>query len=152
MRYLIAVALAAALAVPAGAAPAPGLAYSLTFAGGTITGTVGGVAVQGTYTGTSSGSWLLTVGGAPFASGTYTCTTSLCTFTGTTIAGTSTTFTFTSASLTGNTAGSVVLSAFPNHGAWVSTVAHWVAAHLQGRQRGEVVSQAAGGAGRGRNR
>jgi hypothetical protein len=37
---------------------------------------------------------------------------------------------------------------FATHGAWVSTVANWANGHLSGRNRGEVVSQAAGGTGR----
>jgi hypothetical protein len=36
---------------------------------------------------------------------------------------------------------------FSNHGSWVSTVTGWANGHLSGRNRGEVVSQAAGGKG-----
>jgi hypothetical protein len=54
------------------------------------------------------------------------------------------TFSFTSSSLTGTKIGTLQLSQFATHGAWVSTVAHWAQANLSPSQRGEIVSAAAG--------
>jgi len=81
----------------------------------------------------------MTVAGQTFASGTYTCSGS-CTFTGTTLSGKSLSFSMT------NTSGTLT-GLFANHGVWVSTVAGWANSHLSGKNRGEVVSQAAGGKG-----
>ncbi len=82
----------------------------------------------------------MTVAGQTFASGTYTCSGGSCTYTGTTLAGKSVSF-----SMTGTTG--TLSGLFPNHGAWVSTVAGWANSHLSGSTKGAVVSQAAGGKG-----
>lgn len=141
-NLLLAVLFVVSLAVP-GFAQQPGtLSFTLdnpptTLGATSFNATIGGV--KGTITTTSGGSWTMTVAGQTFASGTYTCNGS-CTFTGTTLSGKSLSFslTKTSGTLTG---------LFVNHGAWVSTVAGWANGHLSGRNRGEVVSQAAGGKG-----
>ncbi len=154
MRHVVLVVLlVAALALPGFAAANAPLAFNLTFSGGTISGTFGGVPVQGTYSGNSStGTWTLTVDGKVFATGTYTCASSGCTFTGTTLAGKSTTFTLASSSLSGPKTGNLTLSQFPNHGAWVSAVAKWANDNLEDGKRGTVVSEAAGGHGKGHSK
>lgn len=143
MRYLLVVVLVMALVLPAAAAkPTYALVYNLTFSGGTITGTIGGVPVSGTYGG---GTWTLTIDGKTFASGTYTCN-GTCTFTGTTIAGKSLSFSFTTpatSSAPSGTASGQLTDAFGNHGGWVSAVATWASANLTGVRRGQIISAAA---------
>lgn len=149
MRYLALALLAVVgFAGPLWAGTNAPLPYSLTLTGtaskGTITGTLGGVQVQGTY---QNGTWTVAVQGQTFATGSYTCTTG-CTFTGTTLIGKSVSFS-TSTALLGTTSARVTLtgsfasSQFPTHGAWVSAVAQWANAHLEGAQVGKVVSEAA---------
>ncbi len=144
MRHaLLAVALVVGLAAPGFAKASAAIPFGLTFTGtntsGTISGTFGGVPVTGTY---SNGTWTLMVDGKVFATGTYSCSSS-CTFTGTTLAGKPITFSFTSSSLTGTKTGTLSLSPFANHGAWVSAIAQWANANLTQKQRGLIVSAAA---------
>ena len=146
MRYFsLMVLLAAVLAVPVVAQPSAGmgLPYDLTFSGGTITGTFGGVPVTGTYTGSGSGSFQLMVDGQVFASGTYTCDGSGCTFSGTQLLGASQSFSFTSTGLS-SPAGGDLTGLFATHGAWVSAVAKWAQANLTTMRVGQVVRAAAG--------
>ncbi len=144
MRYaLLAVALVVGLATPGLAKASAALPFDLTFTGtntsGTISGTFGGLPVTGTY---SNGTWTLMVDGKVFATGTYSCS-SACTFTGTRLAGKPIAFIFTSSSLTGTKTGTLSLSPFATHGAWVSTVAQWANANLSQKHRGLIVSAAA---------
>jgi hypothetical protein len=96
VRSVLVIALAAMLATgivsPRPAAAQTPLSYNLTLTGasysgarpsGTISGTFGGVAVGGTYSG---GVWTLAVYDRPFATGTYACL-QICRFDGTTLAG-----------------------------------------------------------------
>ncbi|HET7266445.1 MAG TPA: hypothetical protein VFL28_17390 [bacterium] len=96
MRTWFCIALAAGLALgvalPRPAAAQVPLTYNLTLTGdtfsgvrptGTIDGTLGGVAVGGTYSG---GAWTLTSYGRPIASGLYTCV-RICRFSGTMLVG-----------------------------------------------------------------
>lgn len=148
MRRVAVILLASTLAVPAWAQSSAALPYTLTVAGttsgGTLTGTLGGVQVRGTY---ANGAWTLTVQGQTFASGSYTCSTA-CTFTGVTVIGRTVSFTTSTvplgtASTTVTLAGSFTSSQFPTHGAWVSAVAQWANTHLTGAAIGHVVSEAA---------
>lgn len=147
MRYLyLATLLVAGLIVMSSTAPgiaqqSGALSYNLSNAPTTTTATsfnatVGGV--QGTIKTTAGGSWTMSVAGQKFASGTYSCGGGSCSFTATTLAGKSVSFAMTHS--TGTVSG-----VFPNHGAWVSSVTAWANGHLTARQKGEVVSQAAGG-------
>lgn len=144
MRVLLLAALLAVCVVTPGFAQQSGtLSYSLShpptaLSATTFNATIGGV--KGTVTTTAGGAWTMTVAGQPFASGTYTCGGGSCSFSGTTLSGKNQSFslTRTTGTLTG---------LFPNHGAWVSTVGDWATSHLSGRNRGDVVSQAAGGKG-----
>jgi hypothetical protein len=146
MRYLLLAALlAVSFATPGFAQQSGTLSYSLsnppTSAPATKTSfdaTLGGV--TGTITMNTNGTWTMSVAGQTFASGTYTCGGGSCSFSGTTLSGKSLSFSLT------NTTGTLT-GLFPNHGAWVSTVAGWANGHLSGRNRGDVVSQAAGGKG-----
>ncbi len=135
--------LVASFALPALAASSAALPYSLTFSSGVISGsTFGGLTVTGTNTGTTSGHWTLSVSGQVFGTGTYACSGSTCTFTGI-LAGKSVTFTLPLSNLSGSKTGTLTISAFPTHGAWVSAVAQWANAHLSGADRGKVISAAA---------
>jgi len=146
MRYLLLAALLAiSFATPGFAEQSGTLSFSLsnpptsTPATQTSFGaTLGGV--QGTITMNTNGTWTMGVAGQTFASGTYSCGGGSCSFSGTTLSGKSLSF-----SLTGTTG--TLSGLFANHGAWVSTVAGWANSHLSGRNRGDVVSQAAGGKG-----
>jgi hypothetical protein len=146
MRYLLLAALlAVSFATPGFAQQSGTLSYSLssppTSTPATKTSfdaTLGGV--QGTLTMKTDGTWTMSVAGQTFASGTYTCGGGSCSFSGTTLAGKSVSF-----SMTGTTG--TLSGLFPNHGAWVSTVAGWANSHLSGSTKGAVVSQAAGGKG-----
>jgi hypothetical protein len=140
---LVAALLVASLAMPGFAQASGTLGYTLsnpptTLSTTSFTATIGGV--QGTITTTGGGAWTMTVGGQPFASGTYTCGGGSCSFSGSMLSGRSLSFsmTHTSGTLSG---------LFATHGAWVSTVGDWANSHLSGQSRGEVVSQAAGGEG-----
>lgn len=84
--------LATGIVSPRPAAAQTPLSYNLTLTGasysgarpsGTISGTFGGVAASGTYSG---GVWTLAVYDRPFATGTYACL-RICRFDGTTLAG-----------------------------------------------------------------
>jgi hypothetical protein len=66
--------------------------YSGVHPSGSIAGTLGGVAVDGTYSG---GAWTLSVYGRPFATGTYECV-HICRFDGTMLAGRALIYTWTS--------------------------------------------------------
>ncbi len=134
--------LLASFALPALAASSAALPYNLTFSSGAISRTFGGLTVTGTYTGATAGNWTLTVSGQVFATGTYACSGSACTFTGT-LAGKSVAFTVPLSSLSGSKTGTLTISAFPTHGAWVSAVAQWANTHLSGADRGKVISAAA---------
>lgn len=88
----LAAVLAIGIASPQPAAAQTPLPYNLTLTGGTysgthpsgrMTGTFGGVGVDGTY---SRGAWHLDAYGYRFAAGTYTCV-RVCRFSGTTVAG-----------------------------------------------------------------
>jgi hypothetical protein len=144
MRILfLAALLAICVATPSFAQQSGTLSYSLNnpptaLSKSTFNATIGGV--QGTITTTAGGAWTMTVAGQTFASGTYTCGGGSCSFSGMTLAGKSLSFSLT------NTSGTLS-GLFLNHGMWVSTVAGWANGHLTGRNRGEVVSQAAGGKG-----
>ena len=145
MRYCCAFLLAALLAVPAAAAQTTAtvaIPVNLTFSGSEITGTFGGVPVGGTSTGTDAGTFMLTVDGEVFATGTYVCTSAGCTFMGTELLDTTTEFTFTSPTLTNPAKGSFA-GVFRNHGAWVSAVAKWSKANLRTMRVSQVVRAAA---------
>jgi len=145
MRQLrLIIVLVAGFALPAlAAAPNAALPFNLTFSSGAISGsTFGGLTITGTYTGTTSGKWTLTVSGQVFGTGTYACAASTCIFTGT-LAGKSVTFPLPLSSLSGSKTGTLTISAFPTHGAWVSAVAHWANIHLSEADRGKVISAAA---------
>jgi hypothetical protein len=142
---LLAALLAVSFATPGFAQQSGTLSFSLsnppTSAPPTKTSfdaTLGGV--KGTITMNTDGTWTMNVAGQTFASGTYTCGGGSCSFNGTTLSGKNLSF-----SLTNKTG--TLTGLFPNHGAWVSTVAGWANGHLSGRNRGDVVSQAAGGKG-----
>lgn len=96
VRSWLYIALAAILAIgvvlPGPASAQAPLSYHLTLTGetysgthpsGAIAGTLGGVAVDGTYSG---GAWTLAAYGRPFAAGTYACV-KVCRFDGRTLAG-----------------------------------------------------------------
>lgn len=144
MRYLLLAALlAVSFATPGFAQQSGTLSFSLSNpptvrSATTFNATIGGV--KGTVTTTAGGAWTMSVAGQTFASGTYTCGGGSCSFSGTTLAGKNLSFSLT------KTAGTLT-GLFPNHGAWVSTVTDWANSHLSGRNRGDVVSQAAGGQG-----
>lgn len=116
---------------------------------GTMTsiGTLNGTTTIGGVTGTvisSGGNWTMTVAGATFASGTYSCSGGSCSYTGM-VAGSTRTFGFTTNSTTGKI---TAATGFPTHGAWVSTVAHWAGGNraalaAAGRNVGHTVSDAA---------
>ena len=142
--------LALSLAAPAFAAtdsalPVSGFAVSNK---GTLsgTGTVGGVsgALTSTAKTSTSGSWSISVGGVPFAGGTYSCSGGGCTYVGT-VVGSKTAFSFSTAS---STASVSQATGFATHGGWVSTVGHWAATNrgalaAAGLSVGDVVSAAA---------
>ncbi len=135
--------LLASFALPALAASSTALPYNLTFSSGAISGsTFGGLTVTGTYTGTTSGKWTLTVSRQVFGTGTYACSGSTCTLTGT-LAGKSVTFTLPLSSLSGSITGTLTISAFSTHGGWVSAVARWANTHLRGADRDKAISAAA---------
>jgi hypothetical protein len=143
--FLLAVLLATTLAVPGFAQESGTLSFTLNNPPTTRTSTsfnasIGGV--QGTIMTRSGGAWTMTVFGQPFAAGTYTCGSGSCSFTGNTLAGKSLSFTM------ANTVGTLP-GLFPNHGAWVSTVTDWAHSHLKSKDIGDVVSEAAGGKGKG---
>jgi len=157
MRHLFVVGLLVTLvAMPAAvlAEPSSTLPVSGTI---TSTGTLNGTTTIGGVTGTvtsSGGAWTMTVAGATFATGTYSCSGGSCSYTGT-VAGSTRSFNFTTNSRTG-----AITSAtgFSTHGAWVSTVAHWsggnkAALAAAGGNVGHTVSDAArfdrGGGGHG---
>jgi hypothetical protein len=149
-RIVLVTLLALVLAAPASAAtdsalPISGFGVSSK---GILSGTgrVGGV--PGTLTSTAttakSGSWSMSVGGVPFASGTYSCAGGGCTYVGT-VVGSKTAFSFTTAS---STASVSPATGFATHGGWVSTVGHWASANrgalaAAGLTVGDVVSAAA---------
>ncbi len=140
---LLAALLGMSLAIPGFAQQSGTLSFTLSNPSTTSTSTsfnatIGGV--RGTVTTTAGGNWTMTVAGQTFASGTYTCGGGSCSFTGSTLSGKSLSFSMT------NTSGTLA-GLFVNHGAWVSTVAGWANGHLSGRNRGDVISQAAGGKG-----
>lgn len=123
----------------------------------TSTGTLNGTTRIGGVTGTvtsSGGAWTMTVAGATFATGTYSCSGGSCSYTGI-VVGSTRTFGFTTNSTKGTISGA---TGFSTHGAWVSTVAHWsggnkAALAAAGTSVGHTVSDAArfdrGGGGRG---
>ena len=132
MRYCCAVLLAAWLTVPAAAAQTTAtvaIPVNLTFSGSEITGT-------------DAGTFMLTVDGEGFATGTYVCTSAGCTCMGTELLDTTTEFTFTSPTLTNPAKGSFA-GVFRNHGAWVSAVAKWSKANLRTMRVSQVVRAAA---------
>ncbi len=106
----------------------------------TTTTVTTGTTTTTTTTASTGGIWTMTVAGQTFASGKYSCSGGSCSFTGATLSGKSLSFSMTGTSGT-------LSGLFANHGAWVSTVAGWANSHLSGRNRGDVVSQAAGGKG-----
>jgi hypothetical protein len=144
MRLLLLAAfLGMSLAVPGFAQQSGTLSFSLgnpptTKTSTSFNATIGGV--QGTIMTTAGGAWTMTVDGQTFASGTYSCGGGSCLFSGTTLSGKNLSFSLTN--MTG-----MLNGLFPNHGAWVSTVAGWANSHLSGSTKGAVVSQAAGGKG-----
>lgn len=136
---LLAVVLVVILAVPVFAVQSGTLSFTLNhplsaLSATSFNATIGGV--QGVITTTAGGAWVMTVAGHTFASGAYACNGS-CTFHGTMLSGKSLSFSL------GNTSGTLP-GLFTTHGAWVSTVAGWANGHLSGRNRGDVVSEAAG--------
>ncbi len=113
----------------------------------TSTGTLNGTTTIGGVTGTvtsSGGAWTMTVAGATFASGTYSCSGGSCSYTGS-VVGSTRSFHFT----TNRTTGAITAATgFSTHGAWVSTVAHWAGGNraalgAAGRNVGHMVSDAA---------
>jgi len=148
VRYLL---LAAALVVVVAAsvtAQSGTLSYTLNSppthgtTSATFNATIGGVhgTITTTPTTTTKGQWTMTVDGKTFASGTYACGGGSCRFYGGMLAGKRASFSMTKTNGT-------LPGLFANHGAWVSTVAHWANKNLSsGENRGQVVSQAAGGA------
>lgn len=157
-RLLVAGAVAATLALPPAALAAAGapLPYSLTFAPtpgtivntGKVSGRFGGVAVTGTYTGTTtSGNLALQVSGRKFATGTYACKESTCEFTGSidgkdVMSMTVSSFSTSKGAVMRGT-GSASSDTFPTYGAWVSAVAGWTKkAELPADARSQVISDA----------
>jgi hypothetical protein len=148
MRYFFMVGLLLAVSVTVPAVVLAQSTSTLPVSGTmTSTGTLSGTTTIGGVTGTmtsSGGNWTMTVGGATFASGTYSCSGGSCTYNGA-IVGSSTSFSFTTNSTTGAISGA---TGFSSHGAWVSDVAHWAGAHqaslaAAGMSVGQVVSGAA---------
>jgi hypothetical protein len=140
--FLIAALLVTLMAMPAVVLAQPNGALSVS--GTPTSGILNGTARLGGVTGTvtsSGGSWTMTVGGATFASGTYACGGGSCTYTGT-VVGSTRNFSF---SINTTTGAITAATGFPTHGAWVSTVAHWGAAHRAalGGNIGHTVSSAA---------
>ena len=126
------IALGAASAEPA-AAQMP-LSYRLmvtgdTYSGvhpsGSIAGTLGGVAVDGTYSG---GTWTLSVYRRPFAIGTYSCV-QICRFDGTTLAGRAMVYTWTSQVPTWDAraqlSASTIAGLFNSRDEWSAWVGSW---------------------------
>ena len=153
-RIGLTVLLALSLALPAFAAADSALPVGgfTVASNGTLsgTGTLGGVpgAMTSTTTTTSAaaGTWNMTVGGVPFASGTYSCSGGSCTYTGTVI-GSTTKFSFSSTS-SATAASLSSATGFSTNGAWVSTVAHWAGGNraalaAAGLTVGGIVSAAA---------
>lgn len=138
MRTWLYVALAVMIAVGA-ASPGPAaaqmpLSYRLmvtgdTYSGmrpsGSIAGTLGGVAVDGSY---ANGAWTLAVYGRPFAIGTYSCV-QICRFNGTTLAGRAMVYTWTSQVPTWDAraqmSAGTIAGLFSSRNDWSERVAAW---------------------------
>jgi hypothetical protein len=162
MRYgILVVSIVLAFAVSGFAASSAALPYDLKLSAPlgsissqskVVTGsTFGGVPVTGAVQGTTtSGTLNLFADGKLFVTGTYSCS-SGCTFSGTiagkTVSGMSlskaSSFTGKTSSTATTAMGKATSSAFPNHGAWVSSVAGWANTNLTGSQRGHITSSAA---------
>jgi hypothetical protein len=105
-----------------------GQTYSGIRPSGTIGGILGGVAVDGTYSG---GAWTVSAYGRPFAIGTYACV-QICRFDGTTLAGRSLVYAWTSQVPTWDaraqqTTG-VINGLFASRHDWPALVAAWARA------------------------
>lgn len=99
--------------------------YSGVHPSGSIAGTLGGVAVDGTYSG---GAWTVTVYGRPFAIGTYSCV-QICRFDGTTLAGRAMIYTWTSQVPTWDAraqmSAGTIAGLFNSRNEWSERVAAW---------------------------
>lgn len=133
----VAAGLALGLVLPGPAAAQASLSYNLMVTGeifsgirpsGTISGTFGGVAVDGSYSG---GAWTLSSYGRPFAAGTYACVT-ICRFDGRTVAGRSLTYAWTSQVPTWDARSQITRGLigplFASRTQWSSVVASWARA------------------------
>ena len=138
-RYIVlAAVLVAGIASPAPAATHAALSYDLTLTGdsysgihpsGTIVGTFGGLAVDGSYAG---GTWTLRAGGHSFAAGTYACE-RICRFRGTALAGRRVVYGWTSQVPTWDARRQVsrgkIAGLFASRQAWSAQVAAWARAN-----------------------
>ncbi len=134
----LAAGLALGVALPGPAAAQALLPYNLTLTGqsfigprpsGSIDGTLGGVAVSGTYSG---GVWTLASYGRPFATGLYTCV-RICRFSGTMLAGRAVGYMWTSQVTTWDARIQHALGSidgvFASRYDWSSTVGRWAQAN-----------------------
>ena len=146
---LLALLLVSGFSVPGSAASTAGaLPYNLVLSprptsssgAGTVTGRFGGVSVEGTYNGnSSSGTFTLTVKGATFVAGMYSCVYSGCTFTGTMVGKRVTAIQMSALSGVGHAASGV----FPTREVWISAVSDWANAQLGSDQAASIVAAAA---------
>jgi hypothetical protein len=99
--------------------------YSGVHPSGSIAGTLGGVAVDGTFAG---GAWTLSVYGRPFAIGTYACL-QICRFDGTMLAGRAMVYTWTSQVPTWDAraqmSAGTIPGLFQSRNEWSERVAAW---------------------------
>jgi hypothetical protein len=137
MRYLLLAALlvVGGLATTASAQEAIGVSDFTVGSDGQLsgTGTLGGV--QGTMTSTvtagdcttsCNGTWVMTVGSANFAGGTFTCDNSACIYMGSIAADSSTGFAISTIS---SPIGTEMAGSIYTHGMWVSDVTRWANLH-----------------------
>jgi prepilin-type N-terminal cleavage/methylation domain-containing protein len=121
-----------------------GIAISLRAGpGGAVSGIIGGVPVSGSAAVSAQGavSIQLSAGGAPFLTGSYTCSGG-CIMKGT-VAGIQVTVALSGDPMADQQV-AAQSSAFTTHGAWVSAVARWVNGAIPpGNLRGQIVSDAA---------
>jgi hypothetical protein len=121
-----------------------GTAYAGTTPSGTMSGTLGGLPVIGSY---ADGNWNLTAFGRPFASGTYECIRT-CAFAGRSLAGRSMIFMLSSPVPTADAPtvvanGRLWLSAIRQKGAWISTVSQWTQrSHLTRAESRQAIADA----------
>jgi hypothetical protein len=145
----------AVLVVPVSAAGASfTLPYALTFhATGRITGSFGGIPVQGTFEASAvegaaedriavEGVFTLTVDGKAFVMGLYQCTSVDCGLIGEEVLGRPKRFLVLTRALTGTIRGSL-RGLYPSHAAWVKGVEEWGKINLQTMPLGELVAAAA---------